>query len=630
MVRGSLRDVQLAAARAANSLAKSVRGLKLRYGLPGARLVFDPRYLLPSVDVVDGRRAEKILRHLERERVLAAATLTRPAPLRVKDALRVHEAEYLASLDDPEVLDSIFSSRRLGGLDPTVVLEAHRWATAGTVHAAIHALRYPWLKSPVVNLGGGFHHARRDKGSGFCALNDVAIAIDRVRSHGFKGSVLVVDLDFHQGDGTRSIFADDPSVYTYSVHAQSWDDALAVATLDIELGPAVGDETYLKAIDETLPEAFARAAPKLVFYVAGADIAATDALGNWRLSSDAILERDRRVLDRSRGVPTVVVLAGGYGKEAWRIPARMLLHLLAKDDSAIPTTDERALAGFRRIRRSLSDLALQKDPSDATDGELRLTEADLYGDLFDRTPNHKLLGFYSGFGLEVAFERYGLAEHLRSRGYDSFVIDGDSKVGSVGQGIRVYADPTRKEVLMEVVLSELHVEPSARLASIEWLLLQDPRGAPRDLPLLPGQKHPGLGSLRIVVGMLVMACERLGFDGLTLVPAHFHVATVARRLFTFMNPADEAYFLALHEATKHLDISDASRRIDEGRVMSRATGEPAPYRPARMVLAVSEALKARLADPSYARRVEDAAKSLDLVLTETVAVPPPVGIRTAE
>lgn len=613
--RDDLAHAKKALVDAGRTVAKHVRRLKLRYALPNARIVFDSRYLLPSVHPVDGMRAARVVRHLEREALLAATSITRPPPLRMEDVLRVHDAGYAAQLDDPKFLETIFASRSLAQVDPGKVLEAHRWATAGTVHAALTAVRYAWMKSPIVNLGGGFHHARRDKGSGFCALNDVAIAIDRVRAYGFRGSILVVDLDYHHGDGTRSIFADDPSVYTYSVHAQAWDDTTAVATLDVELGPAVGDETYLKALDETMPEAFARANPKLVFYVAGADVAGTDALGNWRLSASAVAERDRRVFERARGIPTVMVLAGGYGKEAWRYPARAIVGLLAKEDVAIPTSDERALAGFRAIKKSLSSVVLREDPSMSGDDNFGITEADLYGELFDRAPDRRLLGFYSAFGLEVAIEQYGLAQHFRSRGYDAFVVDGDSRVGSIGQGLRIYADATRTEVLLELVLAEIVVEPTARLLSIEWLLLQDPRGAPNDKSLLPGQKHPGLGCLRIVVGMLIMACERLGFDGLTLVPAHYHVATVARRLYQFLDPADEAYYLALATATKDLEIAAASTAIEAGKVVHRATGARAPYKPARMVLAVSDEMKSRLSDAAYARQVEDHAKRLDLALT---------------
>ena len=617
------RAARAAAIAAADALSRRVRRFRRGFGLPGARLVFDARYALPSGDVVDGKRAEKILDHLGRERILFGTRPEAPTALRIRDVMRVHDADYLATLDEPDVLERLFASRRSGGAPVASILEAQRWATAGTVSAALTALRYPWIKSPVFNLGGGFHHARRASGSGFCALNDVAIAIDRLRARGFAGKVLVIDLDLHHGDGTRSIFADDPLVYTCSVHARSLDDSPAVASLDVELGAAVGDETYLRTILDTLPEAFERAQPQLVFYVAGADVAAGDALGEWRLSAGAVARRDRAVLERARGIPTVVLLAGGYGQDAWRFPARTLVWLLTGDDVPIPSADERALDRFRAIKDSLSEVALRR-PQQADDEALTFTEADLFGDLFDKTPDRRFLGFYSSFGLELAFERYGLAEHLRSKGYDAFVIADERAARAANQSLRVYADATRTETLIELALTDLHVDPGAKLLSIEWLLLQDPRGELLPgAPLLPGQKHPGLGCLRIVLGMLVMVCERLGYDGITLIPAHFHVATVARRLFTFLDPADEAYFLALARATIGLSIADASLLIGGRQVLHAAGREPAPYRPARMVLPVSDALRSRLEDAGYARTVEERARELDLVLG------PATGTRTA-
>ncbi|MBL8741433.1 MAG: histone deacetylase, partial [Myxococcales bacterium] len=567
----------------------------------------------PLRGIVDGARAEHVLGYLVEKRLLDPGSTLRPPPLAVRDVMRVHDPDYLATLDDPRVLERIFASRRREGADPIAILEAQRAATAGTVHAARLALQYPWIRSPVVNLGGGFHHARRAAASGFCAFNDVAIAIDRVRAAGYRDSILVIDFDAHHGDGTRSIFADDPTVTTYSIHTQTLDDTLATAALDVELGPAIGDETYLAAIEETLEEAFERAQPKLVFYLAGADVAATDALADWRVSADAIAARDRRVLTRASGIPTVMVLAGGYGPNAFRYTARTLAWLLSGDDPNVPTVEEAALKSFRRIRRSIEDTALRGDPERAD--PFRISESDVYGDLYAKSPDRRFLSFYSSFGLELAFERYGLADHLRSRGYDAFVIDGEPRADGQ-QGLRVYADSTRHDVLIELSLAERVLESGARLLSIEWLLLQDPKRANGE-PLLPGQKYPGLGCLRIVVGMLVMAAERLGYDGLTLVPSHFHVAAQARRLFTFMEAGDEAHYLALMHATHGLSLAEASARLLAGGVVERTSGEPQKYKPARMVLAVSEKLKARFTDPAFSRAVEAEARQRDFVLRGT-------------
>lgn len=603
--------------RDAAHLARArLRRLKSGFGLAGARVVFDPRYALPTSELVDGERGRKSVEYLLGEGGLSARDVIPPSPLALSDVLRVHDAEYLASLDDPERLTRIYGQAHRSPRQLFDALEAQRWATAGTVTAARLALRYPWLKSPFVNLGGGFHHARRDQGGGFCALNDVAIAVDAVRLSGFSGNVLVVDLDYHQGDGTRSMFADDPKVTTCSIHSRTIDDGPAVAAIDVELGPGISQSTYLRVLSETLDEAFARTTPALIFYVAGADIAASDTLGDFRVSDDGVMVRDREVMSRAKGIPTVVVMAGGYGHNAWRFPARLALWLLTGDDVPIPTAEQRALRFYRNIRRDLSSTTLTGEGGPRGEEDfMKLTEADLYGDLMQR-PDPRFLGFYSTFGMELVFERYGLAEHLRGRGYDHFVVDTEPVVGRDRQSLKVFGDDTRREVLIELVVGETFVESAGRLLSIEWLLLQDPRrAAAPDRALLPGQKHPGLGCLHIVVGMLVMAAERLAFEGVTLVPAHFHVAARAKRLFTFLEPAHEARYLALARATHGMTLGAASAAIAAGRVVDRKTGAPVLYEPGRMVLASRGPLEARLASESYARAVEDEASRFDLELT---------------
>jgi acetoin utilization deacetylase AcuC-like enzyme len=573
--------------------------------MPRARFVYHPAYRLPDDPLVDGRRAERILAYAADRRWLDLGSVIRPTRLRVADLLRVHGADYLSRLDDPKELERVFGGKPDSAEHAARVLEAQRWATSGTVLAASIALRYPWIESPVYNMGGGYHHARRDRGGGFCAFNDVAVAVDRVRADGFSGRVLVVDLDAHQGDGTRSLFADDDRVTTFSIHGEAWDAAPVARAIDVALGPAVGDSTYLRALEEHLTEAFARARPGLVFYLAGTDVAMGDPLGGFRLSPDAVAARDRMVIERAAGTPTVVLLAGGYGPDTWRHTARTVMWLLSGEDRPIASSDERALAAFRRIRADLQTSSLSgsigSKPSD-----FAITDADIYGDLIGKRADPRLLGFYSAYGLEVAFERYGLADHLRSRGYQDFDVATDPPT-SGRQGLRVFADRSRRDVLIELLLDDL-VVAERRMLSIEWLLLQDPWRAPRpDEPLLPGQKHPGLGCLRIVVGMLVMAAERLTYDGVTLVPSHFHVAAQARRLFRFLDPADEARFLALGRATSGMTLFQASAALAAGQVRG-PDGAPLAYKPSRMVLATSESLKERLASDDYAREVEEAAR----------------------
>ena len=174
------------------------------------------------------------------------------------------------------------------------------------------------------NMAGGTHHAYTAKGSGFCVFNDVAVAArlmqaEWARQHGRHAAALkvaIIDLDVHQGNGTASIFAADPSVFTLSMHgAKNFPFRKEASDLDIELPDGCQDGAYLQALEHALDELARRFEPTLVLYLAGADPFAGDRLGRLALSFDGLEARDRRVFDWAfeRRVPLAFCMAGGYG-----------------------------------------------------------------------------------------------------------------------------------------------------------------------------------------------------------------------------------------------------------------------------------------------------------------------------
>ncbi len=561
---------------------------------PRAELLYHIEYAAPDNPIIDPLRAQRIVDYLRGEGCVSRKQLRRPRPVGLQAFARVHDYRYLESVGDPALLERIFGeeARRV---DTDALIAGQRRMVAGTVLAARLAVK-PWRRGrPVVNLGGGLHHAHPDRGGGFCLFNDVAIAIRQLRAEGYAGRVLVVDLDLHQGDGTRHIFAEDDTVFTLSIHASHWDDDPAVADLNVELGASVGDRAYLEALDRYLPEAFEAAQPDLVCYVAGVDVAADDRLGSWRVSHDAIFERDRRVLRLAGDRAMVWVLAGGYGNDAWRHTARSLGWLLADHGAPVASEVERDLRHFRRIARRFTPLEL----SGGEEEDVILRAEDLLTDLVGPPRRRKLLGYYSQYGIELSLERFGVLPKLRAAGYPQVALELNTD-HPTGHRLRVFSRDERRDLLIELVLREDGSVAPYRLLSIEWLLLQDPRKAPTAArPLLPGQQHPGLGVLGEVVGMLVMVCERLGFDGLLFAPAHFHVAAQAHGLLAFLDPADEAAFNALGEALAGLPLAQATRAVHHGEVVDLATGEPVRWNAASMVLPVSAELRAQLDSDEY-------------------------------
>jgi acetoin utilization deacetylase AcuC-like enzyme len=200
-----------------------------------------------------------------------------------------------------------------------------------SVGATIAAARVALFGGEAVaaNLAGGTHHAYAHKGSGYCVFNDVAVASrlmqaewHRKQPRGTPGlRVWVIDLDVHQGNGTAAIFAEDPTVFTLSMHAaKNFPFRKEASDLDVDLPDACEDEAYLKKLDQALLEAWRRQAaapPGLAFYVAGADAHENDRLGRLKLSTEGMRVRDERVLAflRQHEVPVAVAMAGGYGRE---------------------------------------------------------------------------------------------------------------------------------------------------------------------------------------------------------------------------------------------------------------------------------------------------------------------------
>jgi acetoin utilization deacetylase AcuC-like enzyme len=579
-------------------------------GRPTVELVYTHRYQLELPGVLyDPRRGEQILAFLDSAGLLGRQSLHPPAPATFRQLRRVHTDDYLDSLNLPGALN------RIVGLTLTEdqadrVLAMQRFMAGGTIRAAALALE---SKGIAVNLGGGLHHAFADRGERFCAYNDVAAAIAELRARGHEPRVLVVDLDVHDGDGTRSIFARDPSVHTFSIHNRTSGDFEAVEATAVELGFGVDDGPYLEAVRAHLPPVVAAFKPELVFYLAGVDPAADDQIGDWKISAAGLLERDRFVLACARGgdrrLPLAITLAGGYGQNAWRYSARFLSSLLNRGrEVEPPSTEEALLSHYRRLARELEPHELTGEPERPDDWGL--TAEDLAASLGGPHRPHRLLGYYSPQGLELALERAGLLDRLRGLGFEQPTLEMDLD-NPAGDTIRLYGDLARRELLIEArVRIDRGTVPGLALLRVEWLQLQNPRGEfTAGRPRLPGQTHPGLGMSQDISALFVLACDRLQLDGLLFVPAHYHTASQGRKSLRFLEPADEGVFRAVHEALRGLPLWEATRAITEGRVVDAATGEPFAWRPSPMVMAVTDRLRALIEGEEYERRVaEEAAR----------------------
>lgn len=259
---------------------------------------------------------------LLRDRVEAEAPGVRlaEAPAATDGELALaHTPHYVTSV--AEGLLSAAEQREIGFPWSPAMVERARRSVGATVAAARTAL----AEGVAAQLAGGTHHAYSYKGSGYCVFNDAAVAArlmqaEAHRHHRRLLRVAVIDLDVHQGNGTAAIFADDPSVFTLSLHgARNFPFRKEASDLDVELPDGCADAAYLDALDGALGalwQRHAHAPPGLVFYLAGADPHEGDRLGRLKVSAAGLAERDRRVLGacRERGIPVAISMAGGYGR----------------------------------------------------------------------------------------------------------------------------------------------------------------------------------------------------------------------------------------------------------------------------------------------------------------------------
>lgn len=231
-----------------------------------------------------------------------------PTSISDADLDRVHDPIFTRSLFSGAI--DARAMRRIGLPWSETLIRRSRLAPGGTLLTAREALR----TGLACHVAGGTHHARSDRGAGYCLLNDLAITAHALIADGSCQRILVLDCDVHQGDGTAVMCSNESRIVTCSLHGVSnYPLHKERSDIDVELARGTGDDVYLATLSDTLDllqlEGF-----DLVLYDAGVDVHGADALGHLDLTTVGIQARDRMVIASARqaGVPVATVLGGGY------------------------------------------------------------------------------------------------------------------------------------------------------------------------------------------------------------------------------------------------------------------------------------------------------------------------------
>jgi len=274
------------------------------------QLFYADTYTIP---LPEGHRFPRSKNRLLRETLLARG-IVQPdrfalSPLATRDdVLRVHSPDYTDGFIEGTLPREMM--RRIG----MPWSQAYVQRAMATMGGAVAAMRSAVEHGFSGQLAGGTHHAHADFGSGYCALNDLALAAETALDEGLASRVAIVDLDVHQGDGNASIFAGRSDVFTFSLHAEkNFPFRKAVSNLDMALSDGTEDEAYLRKLHDGLDQVGAFG-PDLILYQCGVDPLAHDKLGRLALSHEGLKMRDRMVFEtfKRSAVPLSFGVGGGY------------------------------------------------------------------------------------------------------------------------------------------------------------------------------------------------------------------------------------------------------------------------------------------------------------------------------
>ena len=275
------------------------------------RVSYSPGYYapIPREHIFPMGKFERLHAYLLDAGIVLPEEIVEPSLVDMSQLYTIHTMRYANAIWEGMLTRK--EERRLGLPWSKKLAIRSRLAVQGTLNAALMALQ----DGMAGNLAGGTHHAMPDHGEGFCVFNDVSVAIEVLKRSKWAHRILVIDCDVHQGNGTAFIWADQPEVYTFSIHGEkNYPFTKPPSTLDVGLPDGTEDRAYARALIDALDKIFDEFVPDLVFYLGGIDPLETDHFGRLSLSLAGLRERERIVIETvtKKSIPLVLLLSGGY------------------------------------------------------------------------------------------------------------------------------------------------------------------------------------------------------------------------------------------------------------------------------------------------------------------------------
>lgn len=254
-----------------------------------------------------------------------------------KDLKLVHSQEYIEAIKKASkgiILPNIFQYTTTDNLDPSTgylpkgIHEAGKIAVGTSLKAAELVFKGKFKKA--ISLGGGLHHAKREKGEGFCIYNDVAICAQKLLKKGLK-RILILDTDAHAGNGTAEAFYNENKVLFIDIHQdprtlypgtgflnEMGEGRGKGFTVNIPLSPGTSDKSYQYVFEEIIFPIAKEFKPEIIIRNGGSDPYFGDGLTNLGLTLDGfriIGEKVRILAKQLCQEKEIDLIASGYNQK---------------------------------------------------------------------------------------------------------------------------------------------------------------------------------------------------------------------------------------------------------------------------------------------------------------------------
>lgn len=313
---------------------------KLYFDVPSSKVpvIYSSSYNISFLGIeklhpFDSKKWGRVCQFLVAAGVIRKDQIIEPLEAKMNDLLVVHTESYLNSLKNSLNVAKIIEVPPVALFPHCIVKEKVERPFRNQVGGSILAAKVAKGRGWAINVGGGFHHCSAEQGGGFCMYADITLCIHYAFVQLNISSVMIIDLDAHQGNGHEKDFSHDSRVYIldmFNPEIYPFDyEARRCINQKVEVVSGTRTSEYLKKLEEALEVASTSYDPELIVYNAGTDILDGDPLGLLKISADGIARRDEKVFRfaRARRIPIVMLTSGGYMKSSAKVIADSIENL---------------------------------------------------------------------------------------------------------------------------------------------------------------------------------------------------------------------------------------------------------------------------------------------------------------